>query len=312
MIRIPLILLIPTMAVATEIDPALPEYVPVAELQGNLTSIGSDTLNNLMTFWAEEFQQRQPGMTVQIEGKGGSTAPAALIGGYSSIGTMSRPFNDEEIDAFTTKWGYPPTAIAVAIDAQVVFVHRDNPIPSLTLTDLDRIYSSTRRRGGLAATTWGDLGLVGDWSTLSLELFGRNSASGTYGYFKMEVLQRGDFLPTLKQQPGSTAVVSAVSASRGGIGHTGYGYVTDAVRVVPLADGDRPAVLPTYANCLDNSYPLVRRLYLYINRKPGTRDLPVHQFISFVLSKPGQAVVVKDGYLPLTSALVTEQLKKLE
>ncbi len=312
MIRIPFILLVTTMATATEIDPALPEYVPVAELRGALTSIGSAGLNNLMTLWAEEFAQRQPGMNIQIEGNGGSTAPAALIGGYSHIGTMSRPFNDKEVAAFTTKYGYPPTAIEVAIEALAVFVHRDNPISNLTLTDLDRIYSSTRRRGGVAATTWGDLGLVGDWSALPLDLHGRNSASGTYGYFKMEVLQRGDFLPTLKEQPGSTAVVNAVSASRGGIGHTGCGYVTDAVRLVPLADGNRPAVLPIYAACLDNSYPLVRRLYLYINRKPGMSESPVHQFIKFVLSKPGQAVVVKDGYFPLSPALAAEQRKKLE
>jgi phosphate transport system substrate-binding protein len=298
----------------TGVDDALVHYERVGGISGNLSSVGSDTLNNLMTYWAEGFSREYPTVKVQIEGKGSSTAPPALISGVAQLGPMSRTMKATEIDAFEAKYGYKPTPIGVALDALAVYVNKDNPIQSLTIEQVDAIFSSTRACGAKAnLATWADAGLGGDWSQ-PISLYGRNSASGTYGYFKEHALCKGDYKNSVKEQPGSAAVVEGVTNDRFGIGYSGIGYRTAGVRAVPLsAIGSAKTYDATADNVYAGTYPLSRYLYLYVNKTPGKPlDPLVREFVRFVLSQEGQEVVVKDGYVPLAQEIVDMELKKLE
>ena len=295
---------------AVQLDDDLPQYERVSGITGNLNSIGSDTLNNLMTLWAEGFQTVYPNVNIQIEGKGSSTAPPALIEGTSQLGPMSREMKSKEIDAFEKKFGYKPTAIPVAIDALAVFVHKDNPIQGLSLEELDSIFSKTFKRGGQPITRWGQVGLRGQWSNQPVSLYGRNSASGTYGYFKSVALRKGDFHDTVKEQPGSSAVVQGVASDLYGIGYSGIGYKTSGVKAMRLSESPGETLQePSFENCLTGDYPLARFLYVYVNKPQGENlDKLSLEFIKFVLSQKGQQVVVKDGYYPLPNELASKSL----
>ena len=297
---------------AVKLDPNLPDYQPVSGISGNLNSIGSDTLNNLMTFWVEGFAKYYPNVKVQVEGKGSSTAPPALIAGTAQLGPMSRKMKAEEIDAFEKKYGYKPRMIAVALDALAVYVHKDNPIQSLSMQQADAIFSSTKKRGGKEIRKWGDLWLSGEWANKPISLYGRNSASGTYGFFKEHVLDKGDYKASVKEQPGSASVVQGIEGDLGAIGYSGIGYKTSGVRAVPIAFRG-PPVPATQKNAEDFSYPIARYLYIYINKDPvkGTDPL-VREFMKYVLSKPGQEVTVKDGYFPLSAKKASENLKLIQ
>jgi phosphate transport system substrate-binding protein len=296
-----------------QVDPNLEAYESVSGVSGNLNSIGSDTLNNLMTLWAEGFRAIYPNVNIQIEGKGSSTAPPALIEGTAQLGPMSRPMKSTEIDAFEKKFGYKPTPIRVAIDALAVFVHKDNPITGLTMEQVDSIFSSTYKRGGQPATTWGDVGLGGSLANTPFSLFGRNSASGTYGFFKDVALNQGDFKDTVKEQPGSSSVVQGVSSDLSGIGYSGIGYRTSGVKAIALGDKEGELFEPSLENCLSGDYPLARFLYVYVNKKPNEpMDQLTSEFIKFVLSKAGQEVVVKDGYYPLPATVASEVISDLK
>jgi phosphate transport system substrate-binding protein len=291
-----------------KVDDALPEYKPVSGISGKISSIGSDTLNNLMTFWGEEFKKLYPNVNIEIEGKGSSTAPPALIAGTAQLGPMSRKMRSEEIDAFEKKYGYKPRLVAVAIDALAVYVNKDNPIKSLTMQQVDSIFSSTRKRGGQDISTWGALGLTGEWANKPLSLYGRNSASGTYGFFKEIALRNGDYRSSVKEQPGSASVVQGVEKELGGIGYSGIGYRTSGVRAVPISDKEGP-IEATQENAESFKYPISRYLYVYINVNPGSGPDPlVKEFIRFVLSKQGQQDTAKDGYYPLPAKKAAEFL----
>lgn len=285
---------------AITVDPKLPDYKTQAGISGNLNSVGSDTLNNLMTFWAESFRKVYPNVKIQIEGKGSGTAPPALISGTAQMGPMSREMKATEIDGFEKKFGYKPHAVAVALDGMAVFVNKDNPLKSLTLQQADAIFSATRKRGGEAITTWGQLGLTGEWANRPLSLYGRNSASGTYGYFKEHVLSGGDYSSSVKEQPGSASVVQGIEKELGGIGYSGIGYATSGVRALSIADKGTP-IAPNYENVEGFKYPIARYLYVYINVPPAGGDHLTCEFIKYILSKAGQADTVKDGYFPLSA-----------
>ncbi|WP_263263686.1 phosphate ABC transporter substrate-binding protein PstS family protein [Pseudomonas sp. RIT-PI-S] len=300
--------------VCATVDPALAEYGKVTGVSGNLTSVGSDTLANLMTLWAEAYKRVYPSVNIQIQAAGSSTAPPALTEGTASLGPMSRKMKDVELQAFEQKYGYKPTAIAVAIDALAVFVHKDNPIKGLTLEQLDAVFSSTRLCGARAdARRWSDLGLMGDLAGQPLQLFGRNSVSGTYGYFKEQALCKGDFKANVNEQPGSASVVQAISSSLNGIGYSGIGYKTASVRTVPLARREGgPFIEDTEANAVNGSYPLARYLYLYVNKAPNQPLPPLEaEFVKLILSKTGQQLVARDGYIPLPAPVVAKILTGL-
>jgi phosphate transport system substrate-binding protein len=224
---------------------------------------------------------------------------------------MSRAMRSTEIDQFESKYGYKPTQIRTSYDALAVYVNKDNPIDKLTLAQVDAAFSKTRRRGGKPANTWGDLGLTGDWAGKPISLYGRNSASGTYGFFKEHTLKNGDYKDAVKEQPGSASVVQGVTEDRFGMGYSGIGYRTSGVKVVPLAEAAAFSD-GNYADVVAGKYPLNRFLYIYINKAPGKPlDPLVKEFTKFILSKEGQEVVVKDGYLPLSPEIVKQELAKV-
>jgi len=299
---------------AVEVDEDLPTYERTSGISGNLSSVGSDTMNNLMTLWAEEFRRLYPNVNVQIQGAGSSTAPPALAEGTASFGPMSRRMKSKEIEAFEKRRGYRPTPIRVAIDALAVFVNKDNPVESLSIPEVDAMFSINRNCGyDENITRWGQLGLDGAWAERPIQLYGRNSVSGTYGYFKETALCKGDFKAGVNEQPGSASVVQAVTASLAGIGYSGIGYETSGVRAVPLARRPgRPAIAPTAENAMRGSYPLARYLYVYVNKKPDTPLPPMErEFLKLVLAKIGQRVVIKDGYVPLPAPVAERELDKI-
>jgi len=299
----------------SSLDPKLPEYKKASGISGNLSSVGSDTLANLMTLWTEEFKKEYPNVNVQVQAAGSSTAPPALTEGTSNLGPMSRKMKDNEIKAFEAKFGYKPTAIPVAIDALAVYVHKDNPIKGMTMAEVDAVFSSTRKCGAdKEIKGWGDLGLSGSWAGRDMQLFGRNSVSGTYGYFKEHALCKGDFKSNVNEQPGSASVVQSVSASLNGIGYSGIGYKTSGVKAVPLANKTGEAFVEANdENALSGDYPLSRFLYVYVNKHPNKPLPPLEQeFVKMMLSKTGQQVVIKDGYIPLPAKVVEKALKSVQ
>ncbi len=304
---------IKTTGQATEVDTDLKTYIKVGGVSGNLNSIGSDTMNNLMTFWAEGFNRLYPNVKIQIEGKGSSTAPPALILGTAQLGPMSRAMKPTEIDNFERRYGYKPTQIRTALDALALYVNKDNPLKDLDFSKVDAIFSKNRKGGHREdVTVWGKLGLRGEWANKPISLYGRNSASGTYGYFKEKVLFKGDYKDTVKEQPGSASVVQGVTEDRYGIGYSGIGYKTSGVRTVPLAKKGNLYNEAVIENVLDGSYPLARFLYVYINKKPGKLlDPLILEFVKYILSKEGQKVIIKDGYIPLPASVIAEELEKI-
>jgi phosphate transport system substrate-binding protein len=305
----------PILAQAVKVDAAIPRDEQSSGVSGSLKSVGSDTMNNEMTLWAEGFRKLYPSVKIEIEGKGSSTAPPALTEGTAQFGPMSREMKAEEVDRFEGKHGYKPSGVRTSIDMVAVYVHKDNPIECLSLQQIDAIFSKTRRGGAKSdIRTWGDLGLKGEWKDKPISLYGRNSASGTYGYFKENALFKGDYKDSVKEQPGSSSVVQGVASDRYGIGYSGLGYRTADVKVVPLSQRTGQECFPaTPEHSLDGSYPLSRFLLVYINQKPGTELEPLRrEFLRYVLSQEGQEAVVKDGYLPLPADIIQEERARLK
>ena len=297
-----------------KIDADLPKYAAVEGVSGTIKSIGSDSMNNLMSFWMQGFQKYYPNVQLEVEGKGSATAPPALIAGTANFGPMSREMKKKETDEFEAKYGYQPTALKTSIDMLAVYVHKDNPIKGLTLQQIDAIFSKNRK-GGYPndITSWGQLGLTGRWAERRVSLYGRNSASGTNGYFKEHALFGGDYKDTVNQQAGSSSVVRQIGANPNAIGYSGIGYMTADVRAVPLAaedDGDFVPALPE--NGFSGDYPLSRYLYLYVNYEPQSELDPLRrEFIRYVFSREGQQEVIKDGYLPVDSQTAASALKSV-
>jgi phosphate transport system substrate-binding protein len=302
-------------ASGTQLDPNLPTYKKVEGLRGTLNAAGSDTMLELQTLMAEEFRKLYPQVKIQVEGKGSSTAPPALIEGTAQLGDMSRKMKNKEVDSFEEEFGYEPTRFDVALDTLAVFVNKDNPIESLTLPQVDAIFSKTRKCGyPNEISTWGQVGLGGDWKTAPISLYGRNAASGTYGFFKDHATCKGDYRDSVKEQPGSASVVQGIEKDRYGIGYSGIGYATSGIRAVPLAtDENQPAIAASSENAANGSYPLARFLHIYVNKAPGKRlDRLTTEYLKFVISAGGQRVIIKAGFDPIDAATAQAQLAKLE
>ena len=297
-------------AQAQQVDQSLGNYEPVSGVSGNLTSIGSDTLNNLMTLWSEGFRTFYPNVAIQIQGAGSGTAPPALIEGTAQFGPMSRPMRGSEIEEFEARFGYEPTPIRGAIDALGVFVHRDNPIECLSLQEVDAIFSSTRAGGADAAiTTWGQAGLTGEWADRPIAMYGRNSASGTYGYFREVALFGGDYSPEVREQPGSSTVIQGVASDINGIGYSGIGYATADVKAIQIRADDGTCYAPEGEAAATGLYPLARFLYVYVNKDPNQPLEPLRaEFIRYVYSIQGQEDVVRAGFFPLVKSVADQDL----
>jgi phosphate transport system substrate-binding protein len=298
-----------------KLDPELLPYKAVSGISGNISSIGSDSLNNLMTLWAEAFNKFYPNAKIQIEGKGSSTAPPALIAGTAQLGPMSRAMKGTEIDQFEKKYGYKPTQIRTSVDALAVFVNKDNPIKCMTMAQVDAVFSKSRRAAYKEdVKTWGQLGLTGDWAGKPVSLYGRNSASGTYGFFKEHTLKNGDFKNEVKEQPGSASVVQGVTVDRFAMGYSGIGYATAGVRAVPLSEKEGGKCFEADAdNAYTGTYPLARFLYVYVNKAPGKPFDPLtREFVKLIVSSAGQEGVTKDGYFPIPASIAREELNKIQ
>jgi len=303
------LLTVATSASASE----LPSYQKVSGISGNLSSVGSDTLANMMTFWAEEFKTNYPNINIQIQAAGSSTAPPSLTEGTSQFGPMSRKMKSKEIEAFEKHYGYKPTAVSVAIDALAVFANNDNQIDGLSIKQVDAIFSATQKCGyDKNATRWADVGLTGSWAGKDIQLFGRNSVSGTYGYFKKKALCKGDYKNSVNEQPGSASVVQSVASSLNSIGYSGIGYKVAGVKAVALSKKGGPFIEATMDNAISGKYPLSRFLYVYVNKHPNKPLSPLQaEFLRMVLSEQGQHIVEKDGYIPLPSKVAMKELAKL-
>ena len=301
-------------AQTVKVDDNVPTYERTGGVSGSLNSIGSDTLNNLMTLWAEGFQKMYPNVRIQIEGKGSSTAPPALIQGTAQVGPMSRAMKSKEIDEFEKRFGYKPTQIAVAVDALAVYVNKDNPLTQLSMPQVDAIFSNTLKCGeDKTINDWKAAGVTdSNWDGRGIRLYGRNSASGTYGYFKKVALCKGDFRNQVKEQPGSASVVQGITEDMNGIGYSGIGYKTSGVKTLALAGKDGKFYGTDPETVLSGKYPLSRFLYLYVNKAPNKPlDPMIDQFLHFILSQQGQEIVVKDGYLPISATVVKREVAKL-
>jgi phosphate transport system substrate-binding protein len=293
-----------------QIDAKLPEYKKISgEVSGEIKAIGSDTMINLMGFWAQGFHKIYASVSSSIEGKGSSTAPPALINGTANFGPMSRDWKASEIDDFEKKFGYKPTMLKTSIDMLAVYVNKNCPLDSLTFEQVDAIFSSTRKgKGPKDITKWGDLGLTGEWANKPISLYGRSSSSGTYQFFKEHALFGGDFKPSVAEQPGSSAVVNSVANDMYGIGYSGIGYKTPNVKALALDNG-KGAVPAEPENAYNGKYPMARFLFISINYKPGSELDPMRrEFIKYIFSQEGQREVVKDGYLPVKSPVAEKQL----
>ena len=297
-----------SVSASASVDPRLPEYQRASGVSGNMNSIGSDTLNNLMTLWAEEFNKFYPNVNVQIQGAGSSTAPPAITEGTANFAPMSRAMRQSEIETFEERHGYAPYAMPVAIDMLAVYVNNDNPIECLSLQQVDAIFSATRRGGyEQDINRWGQVGLTGSWANRDFALYGRNAVSGTYGYFKDNALFGGDFRSSVNEQPGSSSVVQGVTESLNGIGYSGIGYRTSGVRAIAIsAEHGGECFEPTAENAATGDYPLARYLYVYVKKHPNRDFDPMtREFVKMLYSKVGQEVVDRDGYVPLPESLAS-------
>lgn len=284
----------------------------VSTIDGNLTVVGSDTLAPLMTIWATLFKHQHPEVNVQIQTLGSSSAVPALIESTAQLGAMSRQMRLSEMTAFKERYGYQARAIKVAIDAMAIFVHQDNPLTEINLSQIDRIFSRTLRcQAHLPISTWGQLGLKGSWQGRNISLYGRNSVSGTYGYFKELALCGGDFLPSVNELPSAASVVQSVSTQLGALGYAGISAKSSRVKVLAVSVNGK-AIYPDRANIVSHAYPFSRYLYLYVNKVPN-KALPTleAEFLRLILSPSGQDVVAQKGFVPLSDAERKAQLALL-
>ncbi len=298
---------------AIALDQSLPAYRAVAAISGQIKSVGSDTLGHEMALWDKGFKELYPDVKIEIEASGSATAPPALLEGVSQFGPMSRSMTAEETGAFERKYGYPVSSFRVAVDALAVYVNKDNPVQCLAVQQLNRIFSSTRRTAaGGDIKNWGEAGLTGEWAAKPISLYGRNSISGTYEFFREMALFDGAYKTDVKQQPGSEAVVEAVAGDRFAIGYSGIGYKTDGVRTVPLALSPGGTCYDTSAEAtLSGKYPFARYLRIYLNKRPSQPLDPLRaEFIKYILSKDGQIQTEKGGYYPITNEIRESELKK--
>ena len=292
------------------LDPALPAYTRAPSLAGNVNSIGSSTLSNLLFRWATDFKLLYPGVEINIVGGGSDTAPAALMAGTADLAPMSRPMNGTEIAAFKTKFGYEPTRVTVALDAIAIYVNKNNPLKQISLKQIDAIFSSTYKRGGTPIKTWDQLGLTeSKWQSLKIEPKSPSRAQGIYGLFRELALEGGDFRFDLKPEPVASSIVQGVGADEKAMGFASYFYASARARALAVAKTDEgPFVLPTQDGVLSAAYPLSRMLYVYVN-KPPTGALPAvaRELLRFICTEPGQAVVARDGNYPLSAALANKE-----
>lgn len=292
-----------------KIDPKIPPYEPKQTVTGDLRTAGSDTLSNVVGLWAQQFNKAHPGVRIQVEAKGSSTGPTALMEGQAQFAAMSRAMKSKEVDEFVKKFGYEPTQLRTAIDCLAVFVHKDCPLDEISLPQLRRVFSVDS-----GEVTWGELGVANpQWRDRRVSLYGRNSASGTYAFFKEVALGGADYKPTVKEAPGSAGVIQSIATDKLGMGYSGIGFRTPDVKVLKVSfeDGDEGAEA-NQETANDGEYPLARNLYMYLNYDRNTGLDPLRaEFVRLIYSRDGQESVVKDGFFPISLKVAKDDLAKV-
>ncbi|MFW8590586.1 PstS family phosphate ABC transporter substrate-binding protein [Glaciecola sp. 2405UD65-10] len=298
---------------ASIVNPNDYDYRSVPGVHGTLTSVGSETLAGLMTIWAQRFQELYPHVKFQIQASGSSTALPALIQGTSNIGPMSRKPNTREIAQFSRVYGYSPTTMIVAIDAVALYVENNNPLTRLTLAEVDSLFSATRLCGGAKnLTSWQDLGVNAYGEARTIQLFGRNSASGTYDLFKSQALCNGDYLRSVNEMPSSSSVVQSVASSVGAIGYAALGHQSMNVRTLALSANGVNYINATANNVRTGAYPFTRFLYIIVNQSPESPlSVLEHTFLMFVMSQEGQKIVADSGYFTVSERSIKKQKEQL-
>lgn len=317
------------------IQPDIESYVAKSAVHGRMTIAGSDTMQPVLSKLAMEFRRRHADIKIAVQGsrdsrlspedvfltgistmRRGDGDTAGHFGAYDvQLLASSRALTEQEIKRFQSRYGYAPTAIAIAQDAVAVYVNQENPISRLTLAEVDAIFSATRKRGLPDIREWGQIGVDGPWAHAPIRLYGRDQKStGTLPFFKQVVMQGGEFKKELIPEPGSASVIVAVGKDREGIGYSGIGFQTSTVKAVPLSDGTGgPPVEPTIDTVMQGQYPLSRPLYLYVNKDPKEEWEPkIIEFLRFINSREGQETVARTGIYPLSSHQVTQNLALLE
>jgi phosphate transport system substrate-binding protein len=305
----PVALTTPIARESLQLDPALPEYRRVEAVTGKIRSVGSSALNGLLNRWSEELKRIHPGLEIEVTGGGSGSAPPALIEGASEIAPMSRPMNQNERNAFRTKFGYEPTQITVTIDALSIYVNKNSPISKISLRDLDALYSLTRTLGGREIKTWGDLGATGEWATKAIRVYGPQSTQGMHGVFRSEVLQGGEYRYDMRTEPVASAIVQSVGADDLAIGFASHSLATARTRALAVSEKpDSAPIEPTQKTATDGSYPLARKLFIYVNRKPNAPlNAAVAELIRFACSRQGQAVAIELKAYPLNAEIAQKE-----
>jgi len=310
------------------VDPTLTSYNAIRNVSGTLKLAGSDTMQPILSRLVKEFRRYHPNASLSVEGGGSSAAVKEFLDTLPRSKPVSQSKADEpvllvassrvlsasEVKQFAAKRGYQPTAVPVAVDAVGIYVHQDNPLPHLTLEQVDAMLSTTRHRGyPHELKRWGQLGVNEGWESRSINLYGRDQKSGTRAFIKEQVLENGDFTLAVHEEPGAASVILALSRDPFGIGYSGIGLQASTVRAVPLAEKEgMPYVLPSAESVMDQSYPLRRFLYLYVDKSPNAA-LPalVEEFLAFINSREGQQTVIKAGFYPLPVKQVQQSLAAL-
>jgi phosphate transport system substrate-binding protein len=291
------------------VDAAIPPYRKLASLDGTVRSVGSSTLSNLLLRWSSEFKLLYPGVDVMVTGGGSDSAPAALIAGTAELAPMSRPMRASEIAQFKAKFGYEPTRITVGLDAIAVYVNKNNPLKSISLKQLDGIFSATHKRGSEPIKTWGQLGLTGDWQGREIELKGPGRAQGIYSLFREMVLDGGEYRFDLRAEPVASSIVQGVGTSDAAIGFASYFYDSQRTRALAVsATGEAPFAEPDQTSVVSGAYPLARSLYVYVNKPAlsGTQKAAA-EFLRYICSSSGQELSARDGNYPLSAALANSE-----
>ncbi|MEZ4241240.1 MAG: PstS family phosphate ABC transporter substrate-binding protein [Myxococcota bacterium] len=253
---------------------------------------GSDTMVNLMQRMSEEYTKEHPTVIVAVTGGGSGTGIKALIDGTTDMANCSRPMSDEE-KALAEKNGVHPHETVVAYDGLSIYVNKDNPIERIDFEQLKCIYGASG-----TCNHWSDLGVTLDCGgTDEIVKIGRQNNSGTYEYFREEVLgDEGKFTNTLDQS-GTQQVVDVVGTSKCAIGYGGMGYHTESARFACLAKAtDGPCAEPTIETVKQGAYVFARPLYVYTNGAPTGE---VSTFLDWARAESGQKVAIDSGFVPL-------------
>jgi phosphate transport system substrate-binding protein len=308
----------------------LPSYRASDELSGEIRSIGADTMEKLMKLWIDGFRKLHPNVTFKMEAEASGTAAPALTAATSDIGPVAREMLPNEVEPFEKRYGYKPFAVRVSggsyrtpgkTHAIAFLVNKINPIDKLTFAQLDAIYSTTRKLGYKEdITTWGQLGLKGEWADKPIHLWGLKRPNGIAYFVQERVFGGGEYKDGINERttvgslPALDAIAQGVAADPYAIGIAGFGNVTPDVKAVALAaTNGGPYFKGTFEEVVDQKYPLSRVIHIYLNRAPGKPlDPKVREFLRYILSQEGQDAVLQEGiFLPLTPEQVKQELARL-